>query len=57
MQLDMTVTGPLDPGRLRDAVHTVINRHPNLAARFCHHSINRCRSSPPTPWRRGGTSN
>ena len=35
MQLDMTVTGPLDPGRLHDAVHTVINRHPNLAARFC----------------------
>ena len=35
MQLDITVTGPLDPHRLRDAVHTVINRHPNLAARFC----------------------
>ncbi|MGD1204787.1 amino acid adenylation domain-containing protein [Mycobacterium seoulense] len=35
MQLDITVTGPLDPHRLHDAVHTVINRHPNLAARFC----------------------
>ena len=35
MQLDMTVTGPLDPGRVHDAVHTVINRHPNLAAWFC----------------------
>ena len=35
MQLDITVTGPLDPDRLRDAVHTVVNRHPNLAARFC----------------------
>ena len=35
VQLDITVTGPLDPHRLRDAVHTVINRHPNLAARFC----------------------
>ena len=23
------------PDRLRDAVHTVVNRHPNLAARFC----------------------
>ena len=34
MQLDITVTGPLDPHRLRDAVHTVVNRHPNLAARF-----------------------
>jgi amino acid adenylation domain-containing protein/non-ribosomal peptide synthase protein (TIGR01720 family) len=35
MQLDLTVTGPLDPLRLRDAVHAVVNRHPNLAARFC----------------------
>jgi hypothetical protein len=34
MQLDVTVTGPLDPHRLREAVHTVVNRHPNLAARF-----------------------
>jgi acyl carrier protein len=29
------VTGPLDPDRLRDAVHTVAKRHPNLVARFC----------------------
>ncbi|BBX69275.1 hypothetical protein MPSYJ_27360 [Mycolicibacterium psychrotolerans] len=35
MQLDITVTGPLDPDRLRDAMHTVLSRHPNLAARFC----------------------
>ena len=35
VQLDFTVTGPLDPHRLREAVHTVVNRHPNLAARFC----------------------
>ena len=35
VQLDFTVTGPLDAHRLRDAVHTVVNRHPNLAARFC----------------------
>ncbi|WP_156657485.1 non-ribosomal peptide synthetase, partial [Mycobacterium kyorinense] len=33
-QLDITVTGQLDPHRLRDAVHTVVNRHPNLVARF-----------------------
>jgi amino acid adenylation domain-containing protein/non-ribosomal peptide synthase protein (TIGR01720 family) len=33
-QLDITVTGDLDPDRLRDAVHTVVNRHPHLAARF-----------------------
>ena len=30
-----TVTGPLDPHRLRDAVRIVVERHPNLAARFC----------------------
>ncbi|HZU46214.1 MAG TPA: amino acid adenylation domain-containing protein, partial [Mycobacterium sp.] len=35
MQLDITVTGALDPDRLHDAVHTVVNRHPNLVARFC----------------------
>ena len=35
VQLDITITGPLEPQRLRDAVHTVISRHPNLAARFC----------------------
>ncbi len=34
MQLDITIAGPLDPDRLREAVHTVVNRHPNLAARF-----------------------
>jgi len=34
MQLDITITGPVDPERLRDAVHTTVNRHPNLAARF-----------------------
>ena len=35
VQLDITLSGPLDQHRLRDAVHTVVNRHPNLAARFC----------------------
>ncbi|ORB75343.1 non-ribosomal peptide synthetase, partial [Mycobacterium scrofulaceum] len=34
VQLDFTLTGPLDPARLRDAVRTVISRHPHLAARF-----------------------
>ena len=34
VQLAVTLTGPLDPHRLRDAVHTVVNRHPNLVARF-----------------------
>ena len=35
VQLDVTITGALDPQRLREAVHTVIGRHPNLVARFC----------------------
>nr|WP_304441401.1 non-ribosomal peptide synthetase [Mycobacterium sp. 852014-52450_SCH5900713] len=35
VQLDITVCGPLEPQRLREAVHTVLNRHPNLVARFC----------------------
>src|ERR1700756_2319294 len=35
VQLDITVTGDLDQHRLREAVHGVVNRHPNLVARFC----------------------
>ncbi|ULN48154.1 amino acid adenylation domain-containing protein [Mycolicibacterium goodii] len=34
VQLGITLSGSLDPQRLRDAVQTVIRRHPNLAARF-----------------------
>ncbi|GFG96177.1 hypothetical protein MTIM_20560 [Mycobacterium timonense] len=34
-QLNISIAGPLDPNRLRDAVHTMIARHPNLVARFC----------------------
>src|SRR5277367_1465816 len=34
VQLDITLSGALDPHRLRDAVHTVVTRHPNLVARF-----------------------
>ena len=34
VQLDITVTGPVDPQRLRDAVQAVLNRRPNLVARF-----------------------
>ena len=54
MQLDMTVTGPLDPGLLRDAVQTVINRHPNLAARFCQQfdqPVQIIPANPVAPWR------
>ena len=35
VQLDISLSGPLDEHRLRDAVQTVVNRHPNLGARFC----------------------
>ncbi|OBF84946.1 non-ribosomal peptide synthetase [Mycobacterium sp. 852002-51163_SCH5372311] len=35
MQLDLAIAGALDPNRLREAVHAVLNRHPNLSARFC----------------------
>jgi non-ribosomal peptide synthase protein (TIGR01720 family) len=35
VQLDLKLSGPLDPNRLRDAVQTAVKRHPNLAARFC----------------------
>ncbi|WP_094288561.1 amino acid adenylation domain-containing protein [Mycobacterium lehmannii] len=35
VQLDITVTGPLDSRRLREAVQNVVQRHPNLVARFC----------------------
>ena len=54
MQLDITVTGPLDPDRLRDAVHTVVNRHPNLAARFCEQfdqPVQIIPADPVAPWR------
>ncbi len=34
VQLDFTVIGALDTDRLRAALHTVVTRHPNLAARF-----------------------
>ncbi len=35
VQLEITVSGPLDPHRLGEAVHTVVGRHPHLVARFC----------------------
>ncbi|OBI51349.1 hypothetical protein A5707_13990 [Mycobacterium kyorinense] len=53
MQLDITITGPLDPGRLREAVHTVVSRHPNLAARFIQQfdePVQIIRAEPSVPW-------
>src|SRR5208283_4615824 len=54
VQLDFTVTGPLDQHRLRDAVHTVVTRHPNLAARFCEQfdePVQIIPADPVAPWR------
>ena len=34
IQLEFGFTGALDTGRLREAMHTVVTRHPNLVARF-----------------------
>jgi amino acid adenylation domain-containing protein/non-ribosomal peptide synthase protein (TIGR01720 family) len=53
VQLDITVTGPLDPHRLREAVHTVVTRHPNLAARFRTQSgepVQIIPADPVAPW-------
>ena len=53
MQLDITITGPLDPDLLREAVHTVITRHPNLTARFCRQfdqPVQIIPADPAVPW-------
>ena len=54
VQLDITLSGRLDQHRLRDAVHTVVNRHPNLAARFCaqfDEPVQIIPADPVAPWR------
>ena len=54
VQLDITLNGRLDPHRLRDAVRTVVTRHPHLAARFCPHfdePVQIIPADPVTPWR------
>ena len=53
VQLAITVTGPLDPYRLRDAVHTVVDRHPHLAARFKQFDqpVQIIPADPVAPWR------
>ena len=54
VQLDFTVSGPLDPHRLREAVHTVVSRHPNLVARFCgqfDEPVQIIAADPVAPWR------
>ena len=54
VQLDITLSGPLDRHRLRDAVHTVVTRHPNLAARFSQQfdePVQIIPADPEVPWR------
>jgi amino acid adenylation domain-containing protein/non-ribosomal peptide synthase protein (TIGR01720 family) len=54
VQLDFTITGALDPHRVRDAVHTVVTRYPNLAARFCaqfDEPVQIIPADPVAPWR------
>ena len=46
--------GPLDQHRLREAVQTVVNRHPNLVARFCaqfDEPVQIIPANPVVPWR------
>ncbi|TDZ76900.1 non-ribosomal peptide synthetase [Mycobacteroides salmoniphilum] len=53
VQLDLTLAGRLDAPRLRDAVHTVVARHPNLAARFHPQfdpPVQSIPADPVTPW-------
>jgi amino acid adenylation domain-containing protein/non-ribosomal peptide synthase protein (TIGR01720 family) len=54
VQLNFTISGALDPHRVRDAVHAVIGRHPNLAARFCaqfDEPVQIIPANPVAPWR------
>ena len=54
VQLDITLSGRLDPHRLREAVHAVVNRHPNLAAQFSDqfdHPVQIIPADPVAPWR------
>ncbi|MEB4212385.1 condensation domain-containing protein, partial [Mycobacterium sp. 94-17] len=54
VQLDLTIAGPLDAERLRAAVHTVVARHPHLAARFCaqfDQPVQVIPADPVVPWR------
>ena len=54
VQLAITFSGTLDPHRLREAVDTVVERHPNLAARFCTQFDEPVQIIPAgrgTPWR------
>ncbi|MEB4212249.1 non-ribosomal peptide synthetase, partial [Mycobacterium sp. 94-17] len=54
VQLDFTITGPLEADRLREAVRTVVARHPHLAARFSarfDEPVQVIPADPVAPWR------
>src|SRR6516225_402095 len=54
VQLELTLSGRLDQHRLRDAVHAVVMRHPNLAARFSDkfdQPVQIIPADPVAPWR------
>ncbi|EUA30877.1 condensation domain protein [Mycobacterium xenopi 3993] len=56
MQMQLTLSGELDPDRLHQAVQTVVDRHPNLVAWFCDHFEEPVQIIPPPRWRPGATS-
>ncbi|WP_406816722.1 amino acid adenylation domain-containing protein [Mycobacterium sp. M23085] len=54
IQLTIGIAGPIDPHRLHEAVRAVVNRHPNLAARFCPDidpPVQIIPAEPVLPWR------
>ncbi|OBK81100.1 non-ribosomal peptide synthetase [Mycobacterium sp. 1164985.4] len=54
VQLDLTISGPLEPSRLRAAVDAVVTRHPNVVALFCaeyDEPVQLIPADPVVPWR------
>ncbi|WP_262491180.1 non-ribosomal peptide synthetase, partial [Mycobacterium simiae] len=55
VQLDLTISGPLDAERLRGAMQQVLTRHPHLAARFVWQQADQpvqvIPRTPEMPWR------
>lgn len=55
MQLDISMAGPLDLNRLRDAVQMLFDRHPHLLARFVYlrsgEPVQIVQDGPVAPWR------
>ncbi|EUA33534.1 condensation domain protein [Mycobacterium xenopi 4042] len=53
VQMQLTLSGELDPDRLHQAVQTVVDRHPNLVAWFCDHfeePVQIIPAAPVAPW-------